>query len=359
MSTLSLPVLLLIFAAAAAVIWLAGIQLATMTDVLSTRLHIGAALGGLILLAVATNLPEIAITVTAALAGNLGVAVGNILGGIAIQTVVLVALDAFGVRGSKPLTYRAASLVLVLEGVLVVAILGVVVAGSQLPSGLRVWRVGPASLLIAILWVVGLLLVRRAGSSLPWHESGEAPDNQEPPRGHRRRQVERQASSAGVGTARAAVVFGIAAAVTLAAGVVLERSGAAIADDVGLSGVLFGATVLAAATALPEVSTGITSVRHGDFQLAVSDIFGGNAFLPVLFLLAGLMSGTAVLPRAQTTDVYLTAVGALLTLVYVTGLVFRPTRRIARMGIDSLAVLALYAVSIVGLFAIAGSSGNG
>src|SRR5690348_18293703 len=160
--TLSLPVLLLIFAAAAAAIWVAGVQLSKQTDVLSTRLHLGTALGGLILLAVATNLPEIAIVVSAAAAGSVGVAVGNILGGIAIQTVVLVALDAFGVKGDRPLTYRAASLVLVLEGLLVIAVLAVVIAGTQLPSSLIVWRVTPEGVLIVALWVTGLLLLQRA-----------------------------------------------------------------------------------------------------------------------------------------------------------------------------------------------------
>jgi cation:H+ antiporter len=158
-----------------------------------------------------------------------------------------------------------------------------------------------------------------------------------------------------VSTGRAALVFGAAAVVTLVAGVVLERSGDAIAGHVGLSGVLFGATVLAAATSLPEVSTGLTSVRAGDEQLAISDIFGGNAFLPVLFLLATLVSGESVLPRAQDTDIYLTAVAMVLTLAYAAGLLFRPHRRIARMGIDSLVVLVLYAIAVLGLFAIATS----
>jgi cation:H+ antiporter len=246
----------LIFLAAAAAVWIAGISLSNQTDVLSTRLHLGTALGGVVLLAVATNLPELAITASAALSGNIGVAVGNILGGIAIQTVVLVVLDAFGKRGGRPLTYRAASLVLVVEGLVVMAVLVVVVAGSQLPDTLIAFRLGPAAVLIAALWVVGLLLIRRAHQALPWHESGEAPDNQPEPQGHSRHKTEEKATEKGISTAKSVTIFGVAALVTLAGGVALERSGDAIAGDIGLSGVLFGATVLAAPPRCPRSPPG-------------------------------------------------------------------------------------------------------
>jgi cation:H+ antiporter len=255
--------------------------------------------------------------------------------------------------GREPLTYRAASLSLVLEGVLVIAVLTVAVMASQLPTSFIVWRVEPGGLLIAVLWIAGVWLIAKARSGLPWHEEGVAPGGQKEPHGYSRAMKEQKAASKGVGTGRAAVVFSVATVVTLVGGVLLEQSGEAIARDAGMSGVLFGSTFLAAATALPEVSTGITSVRMGDYQLAVSDIFGGNAFLPVLFLMASLLSGVAVLPQAHDTDVYLTGLGILLTAVYIYGLIFRPGRRILHMGIDSLAVLILYLIGVAGLVAVA------
>jgi cation:H+ antiporter len=338
----------LVFVLCAAAIWVAGIFLSNYTDVLSDRLHLGAALGGLILLAVATNLPEIAITVSAALNGQVDVAVSNILGGIAIQTVVLVALDAFGVRVRRPLTYQAASLRLVLEGAVVVAVLAVVVMGAQLPRTAIAFRLTPDVSAIAVVWVVGLVLTQRA-AKLPWQDNGNAPDSQPEPRGHSARKRAANATSNGVSTTKAVVVFGASAVVTLVAGALLEESGTQAADHVGLSGVLFGATVLAAATSLPELSTGLTAVRSGDYQLAFGDIFGGNAFLPVLLLLATVVSGKAILPSAHNSDLYLTALGALLTIIYMGGLLFRPARQHARLGIDSIAVLVVYALGIVGL----------
>ena len=342
----SLPLLVLIFAAAAGVVWFAGVELSKSVDVLTERLHLGAAVGGLVLLAIATNLPEIAITASAALSHNLGIAVGNILGGIAIQTVVLVALDALGVGPRSALSFVGTSLQLVLEAGLVIAILVIVVMGTQLPMSMTRGRVEPAAVAITIFWVIGLWLLGRARKGLPWQEKGRPPDGQEAPAGTRRKQRDRDAHPS---TLRAGLIFAVAALFTLVGGVLLERSGEQVASHIGMTGVLFGATVLAAATSLPELSTGITSVRMGDYELAFSDIFGGNAFLPVLFLMASLLSGQAVLPAAHKSDIYLTGLGGLLTAVYIYGLIFRPRRQFARMGIDSIVVLALYVVGIVGL----------
>jgi cation:H+ antiporter len=320
------------------------VRLSNATDVLSKRLGLGEAVGGAILLAIATNLPEIAIVVTAAISHNLGIATGNILGGIAIQTVVLAVLDGFGVRDS-PLTYRAASLALVVEGALVVALLAIVVDGTRLSSDAIYLRLTVPAVLIAVLWMLGLWLVSRAQKGLPWHEQGNPPDGQAHPMGHRVAMREQRGPS----TRRATFEFAAAAAITLAGGVALEQLSESISTHVGLSGVLFGATVLAAATSLPEVSTGLQSLKLGDYQLAVSDIFGGNAFLPVLFLPATLISGSAVLPQAHSSDVYLTALAILLTVVYLCGLLFRPSRQWARLGPDSIAVVTLYVLGIVGL----------
>jgi cation:H+ antiporter len=346
---MSLPVLSLIFAAAAAVVWIAGIHVSKTTDVLSSRFGLGEALGGAILLAIVTNLPEIAITASGAMRNQLGIATGNILGGIAIQTAVLVVLDAFGLGKKAPLSSHAASLDLVLEAVLVLGMLALVFMGHQLPDGL-VWHgITPDGVLICGAWIAGIYLIGKSRGGLPWQSRGEAPGGQRRRTIRQKREREDEKKSS---TAWALVVFLIAATATLIAGVVLQQTSETIAKQLGMTGVVFGATILAAVTALPEVSTGLAAVRLGDYKLAISDIFGGNAFLPVIFLVATLVSGKAVLPHATKSDLYVTALGMLLTVVYIFGLIFRPRRQFARMGIDSVIVLILYVIGIAGLFAI-------
>ena len=81
MSLAEVPVLglVLLFGAGASIVWVADIHLSDTTAVLSARLGLGEALGGLLFLPIATNLPEIAIVARAAMGGDLGLAIGNIL----------------------------------------------------------------------------------------------------------------------------------------------------------------------------------------------------------------------------------------------------------------------------------------
>ena len=172
-----------------------------------------------------------------------------------------------------------------------------------------------------------------------------------PGRRHRREPPAQQAHPfASASTGRVAALFGLACAVTLGAGVLLELTGNTLADRIGINGVIFGATVLAAATALPEISSGSAAVRLGDNALAIGDIFGGNAFQVCLFLVADLVAGSPVLPSAGNSNAWLAALGVALTAIYGFGVIGRPARCRARLGPDSLLALAVFGLGVGGLF---------
>ncbi len=350
MSGLASPFLLLIFLGAAVATWMAGVALSKTTDALDFRLGLGDEFGGLILLALAGSLPELAITVSAAAQGNLQLAAGNLIGGIAMQTMVLVVCD-IAVGPARPLTYLVGALTPVLEGLLVVIVVAGVEMGALLkPTTAIAGRVSPASVAIVVVWAVGLYVINRARKDPRW--SVTMPGSRPGRRHHREPHVEQARPFASASTARVAFVFGLACAVTLAAGVMLEESGNDLADRLGVNGVIFGATVLAAATALPEISSGIAAVKLGDNALALGDIFGGNAFQVCLFLVADLVAGKPVLPTAGHLNAWLAALGVALTAVYGFGVIGRPLHCRFRLGPDSLLALSVFGLGVAGLFVV-------
>ena len=118
--------------------------LSKATDALDVRLGLGEELGGLLLLALAGSLPEVAITVSAAAGGHLGLAAGNLIGGIAVQTMVLLICDAFA--GDSPLSFLVGALTPVLEGLLVMIVVCGVLMGALLNESTAIAGVvSPAS----------------------------------------------------------------------------------------------------------------------------------------------------------------------------------------------------------------------
>ena len=319
------------------IIWICGIQLSKVTDYIDKKYNLGDAFGGLIILSIVTNLPEIAIIISGAIRHDLSLASGNILGGIAVQTVVLVILDFYCGKKSKPLSTLASSKQTILEGVLVIAILSITLIGSQLKNEPMMFHSSPSELLILITWVVGLLIINKVS---------------------KKSKTENQNSVVNIEILKkftpisAFIWLFITASATLFCGVLMEQSSSIIAHRMHIDGVIFGATILALLTSLPELSTGIASIKFKDYQLATGDIFGGNAFLPVLFLLASLISGENILAQCTKSDMYLTTIGILLTAIYVVGLILKSSKKMVGIGIDSFVVLILYVFSILGLMFI-------
>lgn len=348
LSGLTLPIQALLFLGAAILVCVASTCLSISSTSIADHLHFGQALAGQLLLAVVEDLPEVVIVVAGSLSGNLALVTGNLLGGIAAQTVLLVAVDATGVR-DRPLSYRATSLQLILVGLQGVLILSLVVMAAQLPAGLQAWRLDPGSLLILGAWVGTTWLLKRAQSGLPWRQDARAPLPPQVAEANRESEERERRTS----LRKSALVFAASALGVLIGGVVLEGTGSQMAEALGIGGLVFGATFLAFATGLPELVTGVTASRQGEFAKAVSGTFGSNTFLPVLFFLATLLSGQVVLSQVGTTEVYLTGLGLVLTTIYLWGLLFRPDRQYLRLGADSIAVLIVYVIGILGLVALA------
>ncbi len=168
MTGLASPLLVVLFIAAAGATWAAGVALSKSTDALDARLGLGEELGGLLLLSVAGSLPELAITISAAAQGNLGLAAGNLIGGIAVQTMVLVVCDiAVGKR--RPLTFLVGALSPVLEALLVTLVVSGVLMGALLsPTTAIGGVVSPASVGIVVVWTFGVYVINRVRKTPRW-----------------------------------------------------------------------------------------------------------------------------------------------------------------------------------------------
>ena len=223
MSALATPLLVLIFLAAAAATWVAGVYLSKTTDALDTRFGLGEALGGLILLAVTGSLPEIAITVSAVHAGHYDLAVGNLIGGVAIQTLVLVVLDA-AAGPQRPLSFLVGSLVPVLEALIVIVVLATALGGAALSQSTNLFGLSPTSIAVVVFWVAGVWVVNRFRLHGSWEV--RVPQSKPGRRHVREPHPMGEHPYTGASTTTVVLVFVAGAAVTLAAGVALQSSGA-------------------------------------------------------------------------------------------------------------------------------------
>lgn len=340
-----------VFFSSAIVVWMAGTRIARYADGIATTTGIGHAAVGLVLLAGITSLPEVAVSITSAVERNAALAVNNLLGSIAMQITILAAADVL--IGRRALTVVAASPSVLLQ-VALNALLLMLVAASI--------TIGDLPFLYAGAWSWGLLLaylfaVWKVANSegrqywvpqkTPAQKKAEKKRAIRPPDQHAEEpsEDEQKRLSSLVWKCIAA------GAAILVAGFLLSRTGDAIARQTGLGQSFVGAVLIAMSTSLPETSTVVSAVRLRRYEMAIADIFGTNLFnVGMIFLVDIVYRGKPVLLEVGRFSQFAALLGGALACIYLLGLIERRDRTVARMGIDSFAVLLLYGAGLVMLY---------
>ena len=337
-ASFGLPLNIALFAGGSAILWIAATRLALYADVIANRFGLGQAVIGVLLLAGITSLPEIGSSFTAAAAGEAALAVNNLLGSIALQVAILAIADF--VYDKRALTSVVPDSVVILEcGINVVLLAGVasaVLYTDTLLMGAGLWTWG-----LAAAAAYGLHKVARTGDREPWLAEGLEQEG-------RLREADLDD-----GNALLFAKTGAAGVAILAGGFAAARSASVVADQTGLGASFMGMAFLALATSLPEVSTVFAAMRRGLYTMAISDILGTNILnVALLFGIDVIVSGPPVLTRVGTFTAVGALLGAVVTSLFVVGLAERRDRTILRMGLDSAAVLIVYAGGLVMLYTL-------
>jgi cation:H+ antiporter len=333
-----------IFAGAAVVVWIGGTRLANHADAISERTQVSKAFLGLVLLGVATSLPEIVTTITASLLDNASLVAGNLFGGVAMQIAVLAIVDLVAVR--KALTYFTPQPVLLFQGVMLLLLLSIALAGAAAGDPLSLAGFGLTTVLLAAGYVMMVNWSRPGGGRLPRWEATNAPT--ETPGDQRASQKSKEGQ---LSNARLYGYSGLSALAILAAGWALAQTGDALSEQTGLGASFVGVALVAGSTSLPELSTALAAVRAGNHQMAVSNILGTNCLEVALFFLAdGFYRGGPILAATDSPAIFAGTLGMVVTCIYLVGLLERRDRTFLRMGYDSVAVLVTYSAGLVGLY---------
>ena len=339
---LPVPLLVAAFVAAAAVVVVSGIVLARSGDQLAERTGLGGMVVGMLLLAGATSLPEVATDVSASLADAPDLAVGDLFGSSMANMAILALIDLVH-RGR---VWPSVSLGHARGATIAIALTALAVLGVVAPSGIALGWVGIETILIALTYVAAVLWIRRSPTTAHRRGVKDAAEDAARPTVWGTEPVHRRSLRA------EALRFGLASLAVLAAAPTLALSGQGLAAATGIGETFIGTLLLGVSTSLPELVASIAAVQIGAFDLAVGNLFGSNAFNMVALLAADVAYLPGPILAAVDPSQVVAGVGGILMMALALSAVVHGERtRVWRFEPDAALVLVVWVVLLVAVFA--------
>jgi cation:H+ antiporter len=323
------------FVVCTAVILFAGSRLSRYGDVIAEKTGLGRTWVGVILMASVTSLPELITGLSSvAIFALPNIAAGDVLGSCMFNLLILSLIDLRG--GSKPLSARAheGQVLTASFGILLIGLAGISIsAGAAIP---RLGWISFASLIFIAIYLVAMRTVflyekKRVGAFFAEQEVG--------------------ALYAETSKARAYAMYGVNAAVIIAAATYLPHIGDEIARMTGLGNTFVGSIFIALSTSLPELVVSFSALRLGAVDMAYGNLFGSNLFNIGILAVDDIFYTKGPLMLDVSGGHVVSAMAAVvMTAIAIIGLTYRTSKKILFVGWDSLGILVVYAFTVLVLF---------
>ena len=273
---------------------------------------------GMLLVAVSTSLPELAVSVASSSAKQGAIAAGNVFGSNIANILVILGIGAamYGFRVGKE-SLKDLALVLLLTTLISVYI----VYHTVLVGGGALGFAEGALLLLIFAWYAWRMVTRkkvadaRGGAKIGKKEG-----------------------------LRAFLFFVAGVIVVIISSNFVVESAVKLADMAGLAKSFIGATLIALGTSLPELSIDLQAIRRKQFGLALGDAIGSNMANVTLVLGAAAAISPIVVSLSVFSAALLFAVVATMVFFYHAVVSGKFGRR------EGIAMLALYVVFLAAIF---------
>ena len=317
-----MAVLWLQFVASAVLILLAAHFLASSADTVAERTGLGRSFVGVVMLATATSLPELATGISSiAWLDSPDLAIGDAFGSNLFNLLIIGLADLYWQNGP---VLNAVTRTSVMVGALGAGLIGLATLAIFIYSATDLtsdWYLSPFTIVLILGFIAAMFLIYRHDRQM--QEASEATDPDPQPAAGRTHHS----------LSRALLIYTLSAAVVVAAAVWLSNTGEQIAETMHWEESFVGTQFLAISTSLPEIGTSFAALRLNAPDLAITNVLGSNVFNMgiVLFFDDIAFTDGAIWSAVSTVHIISGLIALLMTMIVIVGIMTRPRQRIRNL----------------------------
>lgn len=314
----------------------AGTYISLFGEIIADKSGLGQVFIGVVLISLATSLPELVTSITSAVVGAPDIAVGNAFGSNTFNLAMLSLADLLQGHGPLLLRVNYSHIITGLLGILLSALVVFSLIVSHFMNiHLSIFGIGIDSIVLLLSYLGGMILIFKYDKKNPLDKKHKV----------KKEKIHKYSYKT------ALIGFAAAAVVILFSGICLTTTAEEIALLTGIDQSFIGTILVAAATSLPELVAIIAAVKINAYNLAVGNVFGSNIVNMAVIFFADLFYQQGVLlVDAKIIHIVTAVVGIIMTTIILIGLFYRSRRSFLFMGWDAILAALVYLAGVYILF---------